>query len=86
MRSATRDPVTSDEVPALLEGVRELYVARGRKFVHVDLGVDRPPDDELAALVCGRSGKLRAPTLRSGDRILVGFNAEMLETVLRPEG
>ena len=39
-------------------------------------------DDELLAMMLGRSGKLRAPTIRSGNRLLVGYNAEMLESVL----
>ena len=86
MRSATRDPVTGDQVLGLLEGVGDLYVAKGRKIVHVDLGADRPADDDLASLLCGRTGKLRAPTMRSGDRLLVGYNAEMLATLLGPEG
>lgn len=30
----------------------------------------------------GRSGTLRAPSLRVGRTFVVGYNAEMLETVL----
>lgn len=86
MQSATRNPVTSDQVLGLLEGVSDLHVARGKKILHVDLAADRPADEELVALVCSRFGKLRAPTMRSGDRLLVGYNAEMLATLLGPEG
>ena len=86
MQSATRSPVAGDEVLALLEGVSDLHVARGKKIVHVDLGADRPADEELVKLLCSRFGKLRAPTMRSGDRLLVGYNAEMLATLLSPEG
>ena len=86
MRSATRDPLAGDEVLALLDGVSDLYVTRGKKVVHVDLGADRPADEDLVALLCSRFGKLRAPTMRSGDRLLVGYNAEMLATLLGPEG
>ena len=86
MRSATRSPVVGDEVLPLLDGVNDLYVARGKKIVHVDLNADRPADEDLVALLCSRFGKLRAPTMRSGDRLLVGYNAEMLATLLSPEG
>lgn len=71
---------------ALLDGVNDLYVARGRKMLHVDLSAERPADEDLVALLCSRFGKLRAPTMRSGDRLVVGYNAEMLATLLSPEG
>ena len=63
---------------ALLEGVRELLVARGRKVLSVDLEKDRPSDSELLELLLGRSGKLRAPTIRRGRRLLVGYNEELM--------
>ena len=63
---------------ALLEGVRELLVARGRKVLAFDLEKDRPSDGELLELLLGRSGKLRAPTIRSGPRLLVGYNEELI--------
>ncbi|MBL4634212.1 MAG: hypothetical protein JKY56_10080 [Kofleriaceae bacterium] len=37
-------------------------------------GSDLPTDDEILALVLGRSKTLRAPTLRRGKTLLVGFN------------
>ena len=70
----------------LLEGVNELYVARGKKILHFDLTAERPADEELVALLSSRFGKLRAPTMRSENRVLVGYNAEMLATLLSPEG
>ncbi len=78
--------MAADEVLALLDGVNDLYVARGRKMLHVDLSAERPADEDLVALLCSRFGKLRAPTMRSGDRLVVGYNAEMLATLLSPEG
>lgn len=58
-------------------------MAKGRtKIVRVDLQGDRPDDDTLLDLMLGRSGRLRAPTLRSGPRLFVGYNAEMMEVLL----
>ncbi len=57
-------------------------MAKGRKTVHFDLRKDRPADAELLALMLGRSGKLRAPTLRVGKKVIVGFNADLLESTL----
>lgn len=66
----------------LLKGVTDLYVAKGKKTVHLDLAADRPSDEELLGLMLGRSGTLRAPTLKSGSRLIVGFNADMLRETL----
>lgn len=60
----------------------ELRVARGRKVVRVLLGEGRPPDDELLALLLGRSGKLRAPALQVGTIVVVGYNRDILESAL----
>lgn len=67
---------------SMLDGVRTLLVARGKRVLEVDLAAKRPSDDELLALLLGRSGKLRAPAIRSGTRLLVGYNAEMIATLV----
>ncbi len=61
----------------------DLYVAKGKKVLHLDLTAERPSDDDLLGLLLGRSGKLRAPAIRTGTRFVVGYNAEILETTLR---
>ncbi len=61
---------------------KHVYVARGKKVVHFDMGADDPADDELTKVMLGRSGKLRAPAIVSGDRLLVGFNADMFQELL----
>ncbi len=66
----------------LLDGVTDLFVAKGKKTLHLDLTAERPPDEEILALMLGRSGKLRAPTLKSRTRLIVGFNADMLRETL----
>jgi len=66
----------------VLDGVEDLHVAKGRKSVHVDLRDGRPPDDELLGLLLGRSGKLRAPTLRFGTTMIVGYNQGLFDTLL----
>lgn len=82
MQSAGRDPIEGEGALSVLEGADELYVAKGRKTVHVDLRNARPSDEELLAMLLGRTGKLRAPTIRTGKTVVVGFNAELLETTL----
>ena len=56
-----------------------LYVAKGKKTLHFDLKNARPPDEEILAVILGRSGTLRAPALRSGSAFLVGYNDSLLD-------
>lgn len=71
-----------DAVLAVLEGIDDLYVTKGRKVLHFDLRPGRPGDDELLSLMMGRSGKLRSPTIRAGRTLLVGYTEELLESTL----
>ena len=78
MRSASREPIEGAAALDVLGGITDLYVAKGKKVLHFDLGPSRPDDDELLGHLLGRSGKLRAPTLRTGSTLLVGFNQNLL--------
>ena len=66
----------------VLEGVDELYVARGKKVEHVDLKRAKPDRAALLGLLLGPTGNLRAPTLRRGRTLIVGFHEETYENLL----
>ena len=51
-------------------------MARGKQTITLDLKKDAPTPVELAKLVLGPSGNLRAPAIRTGKTWLVGFNEE----------
>ena len=53
-----------------------MLVAKGKKVTEVNLKKDRPDDDELVALMLGPTGNLRAPTMKVGKTVLIGFNEE----------
>ena len=61
----------------VLAGMTKLFVAKGKKVTSVDLKNDRPDGATLTSLLLGPTGNLRAPTLKTGKTILVGFNEEM---------
>lgn len=59
-----------------------VVVSKGRKTVVFDMR-DNPPDDAtLLAALLGPTGNLRAPALRSGDTLLVGFSQDAYEAEL----
>jgi hypothetical protein len=58
----------------LLAGVDQLWSMKGKRVVHVDLRKERPSRAGLLALVLGPTGNLRAPTIRKGRTLIVGFD------------
>jgi hypothetical protein len=55
----------------------KIIVVKGKKVVTFEIGKDCPPDDDtLAAHLLGPTGNLRAPTIRRGKTLVVGFNEE----------
>ncbi len=58
-----------------------MIVARGKKVVTFKMA-DKPGDDELAAAMLGPTGNLRAPTIRAGKTVLVGFSEEVYAEAL----
>lgn len=70
------------EAIQLAREAKQLIVARGKKVVRLDLKRDAPCDEELTALLIGPSGNLRAPTMRVGKTLLVGFEADAFAEAL----
>ena len=65
----------------LLSEVNEVYAAKGKRVVHLDLRVDTPDDEQLKSLLLGPTGNLRAPTLRRGKVLVVGFDPDTYHKV-----
>jgi arsenate reductase-like glutaredoxin family protein len=82
VQTTTKEPLAGAAALSVLEGVTELFVAKGKNVLHFDLQAEPLTDDELLDLLLGRSGKLRAPAIRTGSRLLVGYNPEILATNL----
>ena len=62
------------EALALAKTANTIIVAKGKKHVVFDLKKDLPDDDTLVAHLLGPTGNLRAPTIRIGKTLYVGFN------------
>jgi arsenate reductase-like glutaredoxin family protein len=63
-----------DEALKLAKSADKVVVGKGKKVVVFDMKTAPPDDDALAAQLLGPSGNLKAPTLRMGRTLLVGFS------------
>ena len=72
----------AEEALALARSARRVLVARGKKFVDYDMRMDAPGDEELVKGIMGPSGNLRAPTLRIGKTVIVGYHDEVYSEVM----
>jgi arsenate reductase-like glutaredoxin family protein len=73
---ARKTELKKKEALELLRDVDELYVTKGRQVHHFNLKTDKPDTATLGELLIGRTGNLRAPTLRLGRTLVVGFDEE----------
>ncbi len=79
---AKKATIKGDAALGVLKDVNELYAAKGKRVVHVDLTREKPPRAELLGLLLGPTGNLRAPTLRKGRTLIVGFDEATYERLL----
>jgi hypothetical protein len=78
---ATKERKGRAEALALARTVERVIVAKGKKVQVFDMAAP-PDDDTLAAAMLGPTGNLRAPTLRRGKTLLVGFGEPAYEQEL----
>ncbi len=79
---ATKERLGRDEALKLARSAARVVAARGKKVVTFDMKNAPPDDDTLATHLLGPSGNLKAPTLRIGDTLLVGFGEEAYQQIL----
>ena len=64
----------------MAKGASKLYVAKGKKVDEWKPG-GKAPTDAVAAML-GPTGNLRAPCLRVGKMVIVGFNEDLYEQIM----
>jgi hypothetical protein len=68
------------DATAMLKGIEQVYVAKGKKVVHFDMRKTKA--EEAVPLMLGPTGNVRAPLLRKGKVLIVGFEEGMYREVL----
>jgi arsenate reductase-like glutaredoxin family protein len=80
---ARKTTLKETEALALVREVDEIYASKGKQVVHLDLRKEKPDKAALLGLLLGPTGNLRAPTLRKGRTLLVGFDEASYAAVLK---
>ena len=80
---AKKTTLKEAEALALVREVDEIYASKGQQVVHLDLRKEKPDKAALLRLLLGPTGNLRAPTLRKGRTLLVGFDEVSYAAVLK---
>lgn len=66
---------------ALAKQVNDIYAAKGKNVVHLNMKKDKPDAATLKKVMLGPTGNLRAPTLRKGKTLIVGFNNDTYKEI-----
>jgi arsenate reductase-like glutaredoxin family protein len=79
---ARKQTLQEKEALELARSADEIYSMKGKRIIHVDLKKEKVDDENLKGLLLGPTGNLRAPTLRRGRTLLVGFDEATYKKVL----
>ena len=75
-RLARKAPLTDAEAKKLLASVTHVVIAKGKAFREL-AAADAKPDD-----LRGPTGNFRAPMIKKGKTLLVGFHPPTLDSLL----
>ncbi len=77
---ARKKKIADNDAWNLLQNADELIIGRGKKFT-----VFNPANDDREIILkqaLGRTGNLRAPALKIGSRLIIGYSDEMYSTYI----
>ena len=78
---ARKQAMGKKEALELAQQVDEIVAAKGSKVVRIDMR-SGPSKDELLAVLLGPTGNLRAPAIKKGRKLFVGFNADAYKNLV----
>ena len=77
--NAKKDRLGADDALALAQAVNVIHSMRGTRVTTLNLRTDSVNDELLKKLMVGPTGNLRAPVLRKGKTLVVGFNEQVYQ-------
>ena len=74
---ATRVRYPRESVGEVLEGIEQVLAAKRGKTASFSGAAIQGLDEDMLAVILGPTGNLRAPSIRVGTTLVVGFEAQM---------
>ena len=71
-----KEKLRGENALALAHQANRILVAKGKNVVTFNMKNNPPDDETLLKHLLGPTGNLRAPTIRQGKTLFVGFNEE----------
>jgi hypothetical protein len=72
--SATKETISDEGIWDLVKKGERIVVASGKKIIEFTPNDDK---NDILAKIAGRTGNLRAPTVKVGSTFYIGFNEEL---------
>jgi arsenate reductase-like glutaredoxin family protein len=76
---AKKASIAAAGLEAAFGGVEEILATKGKKVISLKISPGGIASEEAQALLIGPSGNLRAPAIRAGSKLIVGFDEAMFE-------
>ena len=80
---AKKHVISEAQVMAMLADIDTVYSTRGRTVTHLDLMGDKPDAAALRSALIGPRGNLRAPAIRKGRTLYIGFERGMYKSMMK---
>lgn len=81
MVDARKSALGRVEALELAKAAGTIIAAKGKKVIELDMS-KKPSDGAVLKVMLGPTGNLRAPTIRRGKTLLVGFHEEVYSAAL----
>lgn len=72
---ARKEKIDSSSAWELISGQARVFIGKGKKVLAFEPGDNNR--EEILKAAMGRSGNLRAPALKTGDKLLIGYNEDI---------
>lgn len=73
--------MSRDDILKLVGEVREIYSVKGKKVNYLNLRKEETDQETVLSMLLGPTGNLRAPTLRVGNTLVVGFQQDIYNQI-----
>ena len=77
--NASKEKLSEEQVKVLVNESSQIHVAKVKRTLTFDPQQD--DQEEILKSILGRSGTLRAPTLRIGSNLIVGYNDDLYRQI-----